>query len=161
MTQASVLDVLLYLFEHLLDEEPQPERDELEARLIAADFPAPEVNGALDWLDRLVTETPCDDGEPREPVSLRVFTPEEQARITLEARGFLLFLEQNGLLTLGTRELVIDRALELDGDEIDVEQIKWVVLMVLFNQPDERIEYARLEAFVMNDHAPGAHDVLH
>ncbi|MFN4262587.1 MAG: DUF494 domain-containing protein [Thioalkalivibrionaceae bacterium] len=161
MTQVSVLDVLLYLFENLLDEDPQPERDELEARLVAADFPAPEIEGALDWLDRLISEAPCDEGENRKPFAMRVYTPEEQARIDLEARGFLLFLEQNGLLTLGTRELVIDRALELDGDEIDLEQIKWVVLMVLFNQPDERIEYARLEAFVMNDHIPGDHDVLH
>ncbi len=36
------------------------------------------------------------------------------------------------------RELVLDRAMALDQDELDLDDLKWVVLMVLFNQPAPR-----------------------
>jgi len=33
---------------------------------------------------------------------------------------------------------VIDRLMALEGDEIDLEKLKWVVLMVLFSQPGRK-----------------------
>ena len=35
------------------------------------------------------------------------------------------------------REVVLDRLMALESDDIDVDQVKWVVLMVMFNQPGE------------------------
>ncbi|AHE99468.1 DUF494 family protein [Thioalkalivibrio paradoxus] len=158
----NVLDVLMYLFEHYMDEdtETEPDRQDLQARLQEAGFPAHEIDRALGWLDRLVSEEPVAAGIGSEAAQ-RVYTAEEQSRLDLEARGFLVFLEQNGLLTTGTRELVIDRVMELDGDEIDLDQLKWVVLMVLFNQPDDSIAYSRLEEVVMSDTSPALADYLH
>ena len=49
-------------------------------------------------------------------------------------RGFLLTLEQSGILTPETRELVIERALAAAGDTLSLEQLKLVVLMVVWNQ---------------------------
>ena len=46
------------------------------------------------------------------------------------------------------RELVIDRLLALDSDEVDIEQIKWVVMMVLFSQPGHEQAYAQMEDLV-------------
>ena len=39
-------------------------------------------------------------------------------------------------ITPNQRELIIDKALALDIAHIDEEQMKWVILMVLFNLPD-------------------------
>lgn len=37
------------------------------------------------------------------------------------------------MLNLETREMVIERVLALDTAEFDLEDLKWVILMVLFN----------------------------
>ncbi len=47
----------------------------------------------------------------------------------------MLFLEQNGILDPASRELVIDRALALDTPALTVEELKWIVLLVLMNRP--------------------------
>ena len=56
-----------------------------------------------------------------------------------------------------TRELVVDRVMALESEEIDLDQLKWVVLMVLFNQPGREEAYTWMEDFVF-DEAPS---VLH
>jgi Smg protein len=43
----------------------------------------------------------------------------------------------------------------LDGDDIDLEKLKWVVLMVLFSQPGQETAFARMEDLVF-DERPGA-----
>ena len=50
----------------------------------------------------------------------------------------------------GQREIVIDRLLALDTDELDLEQVKWVVLMVLSSQPGQELAYARMEDLVFD-----------
>ncbi|HAO24765.1 MAG TPA: hypothetical protein DCQ49_06630, partial [Methylophaga sp.] len=65
---------------------------------------------------------------------IRVFSESEIERLDIQCRGYLLFLEQVGVLDVETREVVIERVLALDSEEIDLEQLKWVVLMVLFYQ---------------------------
>lgn len=158
----NVLDVLMYLFEHYMDDDTdsEPDRQDLASRLQEAGFPSSEIDRALGWLDRLVSEEPVAARVGSEAAQ-RVYTFDEQNRLDLEARGFLVFLEQNGLLTPGTRELVIDRVMELDAEEIDLDQLKWVVLMVLFNQPDDSIAYSRLEEVVMAEGTPPLMEYLH
>jgi len=158
----NVLDVLMYLFEHALDEESdeEPDRAELERHLVEAGFGRSEVDRALGWLDRLMSETPL-ASRGGDSAAYRVYAPEERKRLDVEAQGFLMHLEQNGLLTAGTRELILDRVMELDAAEIDLDQLRWVVLMVLFNQPDDAIAYSRLEEVMRDDAGPSAVDYLH
>jgi len=80
-----------------------------------------------------------------------VFSGEELAKLDTEARGFLLFLEVVGVLDAEARELVIDRVMALEADDIDLEQLKWVVLMVLFNQPEQEQAFVWMEDLVMDD----------
>ena len=39
----------------------------------------------------------------------------------------------------------------LDNAEIDLEQVKWIILMVLFNRPGQEDAYARMEELVFDD----------
>ena len=70
----------------------------------------------------------------------------EEARLDTECRGFLMFLEHNGILDGVQRELVVDRVMALDQEEIDLDDLKWVVLMVLFNQPGQEAAFAWMES---------------
>lgn len=151
----SVLDVLMYLFESFADGEgePEPNRNELKEELERAGFGNREIERALDWLDGLnVADAPETDAP--QAASMRVYDRAELDRLDTTARGYLLHLEQVGILAPAQRELAIDRLLALDTDEIDIEQIKWVVMMVLFSQPGHEQAYAQMENLVFAD-GPG------
>ena len=55
------------------------------------------------------------------------------------------------------REILIDRLLALETPDIDVEQIQWVVLMVLFSQPGQEQAYARMEDMVFEEENGSLH----
>ena len=149
----TVLDVLMYLFENYLDEEmeTQPDRDSLAVELREAGFDHLEVDKALSWLDDLAESRSIHVDELSQRRSVRVFAESEQARLDTDCRGYLLFLEQAGILSAAQRELCIDRLMALESSELDIDQIKWVVLMVLFTQPGGEDAYARMEDLVFED----------
>ena len=154
----NVLDVLMYLFEqYYLDEEhnPSADRDSVHSTLLAAGFVDSEIDKALEWLEDLAANQEGHGLRVPADRSIRIYTAEELERIDAESRGFLLFLEQSNILTPLTRELVIDRVMALEADEIDLEQLKWVVLMVLFNQPGEEEAYAWMEDLLFDN--PGGY----
>lgn len=155
----NVLDVLMYLFENYMDEETgmDANQEALKSELVAAGFPEAEINKAFSWLEGLVQTQEGRLDAPLSHASVRVFTPPEISRLNLECRGFLLFLEQVAVLDQATRELVIDRVMALDEDEIDLEQLKWVVLMVLFNRPGREAALAWMEDLVFNDMSRNLH----
>ncbi len=150
----TVLDVLMYLFESFVDseDEPEPDRNELREELEQAGFGDREIDRALDWLDGLNTSTDVtpagDPSAAQYSTAIRIFDDIELERFDAAARGYLLHLEQLGIIAPPQRELVIDRLLALDSGEIDIEQIKWVVMMVLFSQPGHEQAYAQMEDLV-------------
>ena len=156
----NVLDVLMYLFEHYLDDDADvdTDRDSLGQELVGAGFPESEVFKAFDWLDGLSADQVFLDEPARGGIaSTRVYTREEMARLDVECRSFLLFLEQSGVLDTVARELVVDRVMALETDEFDLDQLKWVVLMVLFNQPGRESVYSWMEDFVFERSAGQLH----
>ena len=80
--------------------------------------------------------------------AFRIFCSQEIDKLDLECRNFVLFLEHSGILSSANREIVIDRAMALDNEEISLEKLKWIVLMVLLSQPDEEIAFSRMEDIV-------------
>jgi len=146
----TVLDVLMYLFECFVDGEdtPEPSKNELREELEQAGFRHREIDRALEWLDGLKSPKVTTNSVTPHFPTLRVFDRSEHERLDTSCRGYLLHLEQLGILSPVQRELVIDRLLALDSDDIDIEHIKWVVMMVLFSQPSQQQEYERMEDLV-------------
>jgi Smg protein len=137
-----VIDVLMYIFSSYADQDENlPEdRDGIDADLRAAGFERLEIDKAFDWLDGL-TEAGDAAGPEQSAIATRVLASEERDRLDYNAQGFLLFLEQSGVLTPRLREMVINRVMALESDtQVDIEELKWVVMMVLFNSSDEQDE---------------------
>lgn len=154
MMKENVLDVLMYLFENYLDEDDEDsgtDRESLTVELEQAGFPKAEINKAFDWLENLASNPPDTETRCNRPDAFRVYAPAETERLSMECRGFLQYLENIGILEAAQREVVIDRIMALDGDEIDLEQVKWITLMVLFNRPGQEDAYARMEDLVFDD----------
>ncbi len=136
----TVLDVLIYLFQNYMDGDSEitSDQESLTEELMEAGFAEGEVDKAFDWLEGLTTLPEHKlIRETGQPTSMRIFARSEQARLNVECRGFLIFLEQTGILDSVSRELVIDRIMALETGDIDLDHLKWVILMVLFNQPGQ------------------------
>ena len=110
-----MFDVLMYLFETYIHTEAElrVDQDKLEQDLTDAGFDREDIYNALLWLEKLAD---YQEGlaEPMQlasdPLSMRIYTPEECERLDASCRGFLLFLEQIQVLNpeylvTGTRPL--------------------------------------------------------
>jgi Smg protein len=155
----NVLDVLMYLFETYVDtdEEPEPDQHELRDELARAGFGDLEIDRALDWLDGLTDHEEHLAGHAQTENGTRIYSDFEQERLDSSCRGYVTYLEQVGILSPPQREILIDRLLALESADIDVEQIKWVVLMVLFSQPGQELAYARMEDLVFEESTGAVH----
>jgi Smg protein len=144
----TVLDVLMYLFENYQQGEfsDSENHDTLSDELVAAGFPIEEVAHAFAWLDGLALsrQLPIVFGSRN---AIRVYAREEMARLPTDCRGFLLYLEQLGLLSPEHREQVIDRLMALT-EEIDLERVKWVCLLVLMDDEAAEAAFAQVEEMV-------------
>ncbi len=155
----NVLDVLMYLFETYVDadEEPEPDQNELRGELASAGFGDAEIDRALDWLECLSENQQDVVLNAQTARGTRVYTSDEQERLDVSCRGYISYLEQVGILSPTQREILVDRLLALDAPDIDVDQIKWVVLMVLFSQPGQEVAYARMEDLVFEENTGAVH----
>jgi Smg protein len=148
----SVLDILIYVFDqYMLAEQPEvPEREALAADLERAGFGRHNVERALDWLADLAGERSRPEIGSHQR-TLRVFSELELEHISTACRGYLLQLENEGILSPLQREIVIDRLVALEGDEVDIDRLKWLVLMVLSSQPGQEQACARMEDLLFED----------
>lgn len=155
----NVLDVLMYLFETYVDTDDDPESDQNELReeLSRAGFGDSEISRALDWVDGLTDERHVYTYSKQTAHGTRIYNDVEEQRLDVACRGYITYLEQIGILTPPQREILIDRLLALESSDIDVDQIKWVVLMVLFSQPGQELAYARMEDLVFDEEYGAVH----
>ena len=127
-------DILAYLFEHCQQAEIADDRERVARKLSAAGFDDSDISEALRWLAGVLRapageRAPLPDGRS----SFRAFAPRETAKLDAECRGFLITLEQSGILNAETRELVLERSLAASGHALSLDQLKLIVLMVLWN----------------------------
>lgn len=155
----NVLDLLMYLFENYIYDEPEttPDRDSLSDSLEEAGFSNGEIARAFSWLDGLAEQRQLPEFGGHETNPIRIFCDDECARLDLEARGLILYLENVGVLDPDRREQVLDRLMALEEEEIDMEDVKWVVLMVLFNQPGQEANYAWMEDLMFDEEGEYRH----
>lgn len=155
----NVLDVLMYLFETYVDteEDPEPDQHELRQELSRAGFGDGEIERALEWLDGLSEHQDNLNYGNLSARGTRIYNDCELERLDALCRGYIIYLEQTGILSPPQRELLVDRLMALESADIDVEQIKWVVLMVLFSQPGQEQAYARMEDLVFDEGAGSIH----
>jgi Smg protein len=130
-----MFDVLVYLFENYYQTETYPDQDTLERKLHAAGFGNDDIQDALDWLN-ILTDLPKEglpeslDARP----SFRGYSADEAAKLSLESRGFIAFLESAKILTPLLRELIIECGMALPSDVIGLDKLKVIVLMVLWTR---------------------------
>jgi Smg protein len=128
-------DILVYLFENCQQSELAYDRERVAKKLSAAGFDDSDISEALHWLAGVLRAPRTVELRLPDPrTSFRAFAPRELAKLDAQCRGFLLTLEHSGILSARNRELVLERSLAASGDALTLEQLKLIVLMVLWNQ---------------------------
>jgi len=151
-----MFDILMYLFENYIHSEAEVmvDQESITDELTRAGFHQDEIYKALNWLEKLAALQDTNAYPYSTRVghrSVRVFTDDEMHFLDVECRGFLLFLEQVNVLDFTTREMVIDRVMELDTQHFSIDDLKWVVLMVLFNVPGKESAYSQMEDLLFDE----------
>ena len=128
------LDTLFYLFEQMLHGKACW-LDRAEA--LAPNVSLSACSGNQELLlapARLNAVSAPSSGKPSaQPI--RIFDATELATFDLQTRGFLLTLEQDGLITATQREIILQRALSIEQESLDIMDITWLVLFVLCDTP--------------------------
>lgn len=128
-------DILVYLFENCQQTELADDRERVARKLSAAGFEDVHISEALHWLAGVLhSQRERAAPLPDSRASFRAFAPRELAKLDAQCRGFLITLEQSGILSPDTRELVLERSLAASGATLSLEQLKLIVLMVLWNR---------------------------
>jgi Smg protein len=147
-----MFDILVYLVENYFHNGQLPDAETISKRLSAAGFEDDDISEALTWLsgfdqiDDVTSDVTFDGGN-----GFRIYADEELASLTAEARGFMLFLEDSEIITARQRELIIERVLALGEPGVDLEKIKLIVLMVLWNQ-QQAVDGLVLELLATSDY---------
>jgi Smg protein len=128
-------EILVYLFENFQRTEISGEKDRVAKKLSAAGFDDSDISEALTWMAGVVrgphrSVAPL----PESGAASRAYAPRELAKLSAECRGLLAHFEHSGILSAQMREHVIERALAATGEELTLEQLKLIILMVLWNQ---------------------------
>jgi Smg protein len=129
-----MFEILMYLFESYFDAGSYPEPDKLSRKLSAAGFEEEEISDALTWLSALQQQTPDNYPADLRHNGVRCFAELEKQRIGDEARQFLVFAEQQHMISAVEREMVLDRAIALQQESLGVDKLKLIMLMVLWNR---------------------------
>jgi len=149
----NVIDILIYIYETYMDgDQPVPaDHVMMQEELIEAGFKQGEIKKAFDWLDELAwTQGTLEYTPEPTTASMRIYTDAEMQKLDTETRGMLLFLEQNGILDPFSREIVIERAMALETEDLTSDDVKWIVLLVLVNQPEQEAAFALMQDLVYN-----------
>ena len=146
-----MFDILVYLFENYLEVSAYPDENKLTRELSAAGFERGEINLAISWMHGL--ESLVQAGKEDVPAagkSTRFFTEQEIDHVGVEGIGLIAFLENSGVLDPVQREWIIDRAFAIDEQILSLEQVKWIILFVLWSQ-NEPQQFLFVEDFLFGD----------
>ena len=157
-----MFEVLVYMFENYIDTQFRPDDSTLSRELSASGFDKDDINGAFNWFNQLESsvEKPELFTHARH-ANTRVFTEDELKKISGECIGFILFLVNAKILNAAQRELVLELAMSLPQLQINIEEMRWIVLMTTWGAsktgPDKTKEYLFIEDVLLNKEKPTLH----
>ena len=140
------LDILLYLFEYY-SEDPVRESDTsfvIRDHLIDAGFQDAAIDHAMDWVE--IFKNPKEDTMLHVPssTSVRILSDDEKNLLDVECQNYISRLEKFGLLTPENRELLIDKLTSIGFEPMDLEVVKALSILMLFQEPSVEV---RLHAY--------------
>ena len=157
----NILDVLTFMFDFLFESAEQDSSQELDDDLLKlhlseAGFDSDRIEKALIWLENIAA---LQDGKIASfdtlHNSMRIYSEHEKTKLDSRARGFIMFMENMGQLNASQREIVIEQVMSLEDSKLSIDDLKWVVMMVIGNSSAESsVSSQWIESIVFHDDNP-------
>jgi Smg protein len=150
-----MFDVIMYLFDsYFLDENAQGvDSNEIQKELLKEGFTRSDITKAMNWFEHLEkvyeSKIDCQLDQPKK-TSHRIYHSLEKEKISTECRGFLIYLEEAGILRVASREVIIECMMQLDDEELGLLDFQWLILMVLGQDPTENDAFLQLESMLFD-----------
>ena len=128
-----LIEMVSFLLSHSLeydDEEWGVLRTELHEQLEVQGFHGHEIDIAFEVANKIRSRIEDGTSLPSPLKTNRVYEFLENLKLTRDARGYLLTLEHNDMITPEQREEVVDRAFSLDMMDVGVPEIQYLVNFV-------------------------------
>jgi len=134
-----MFDLLVYMFEKYISSKNNLDFSNMTLELEAAGFNNKDIESALDWFTELkeMSENIPQSHTLKLNDKLRIYTVKEKEKFSFDGLGFILFLEQAHVLNSVEREIIIDRAMALNQNIINIDEVRWIVMMTLWNNGRE------------------------
>ncbi len=145
-----MFEVLVFMFENYIAHHTLPDNDIMTQELSAAGFEQSDIVGAVDWfheMKSMLTEPPA--VYTHKHSGMRIFTVAENKKISTESLSFILFLQQANVINDVERDLIIDRAVALKQEHINIEEMRWITMIALWNEGREK-DYLFVEDALFN-----------
>ena len=128
-------------------EDPVRESDssfEIRDHLIDAGFQDVAIDHAMDWVEVFKShEANIMLNDPSKS-SIRILSDNEKGLLDVECQNYITRLEKFGLLTPEKRELLIDKLTSIGFEPMDLEVVKALSILMLFQEPSVEV---RLHAY--------------
>ena len=147
-----MFDLLVYVFENYLSSNNNiADLSKMTTELEEAGFEYKEIEFAIDWFAtlKILSEKINDKKIDQSKINARIYSKREFDKINNEGIGFLIFLEQATILTPSEREIILDRAMAVNQSEVNLDELKWIVMMTLWHFGRES-EYLFVEDALFN-----------
>lgn len=149
-----VLAIVNLIAQYVLGAEDTPiSEQELMAELMSVGFEADEIHDAFSWMETIALQPHIESGVVAPLMNLptyRVFSDQEQQKLTTAARGFLVKVRTMGLLSDEAHEEIIDRALRSAEDPINEQEIKLITVLTLLSR-SSNLWLREIDCFLDND----------
>jgi Smg protein len=132
-----MFDILVYLYETYYRPDACPEPAVLARKLSAVGFDDVEISEAIVWLADLTEMAVAEPTSSWTSDGTRFYVQGEVDALGTAGVGFIQFLESAGVITPAQREIVIERALAVEEPPVGPNNLKIIVLMLLWSQGKE------------------------
>lgn len=149
---ANIIDVLVYLFENYITEKTDLNQHDNQMMIYSglqdAGFERPLIDSAFAWLGKVKASPKVEIRQSKG--AIRLYTAPELNLLDDEGVDFIQYLEATEILKPSTRELLLNALHDLNADNIDVDDLQWLALIILYSQPDEEQAFASMERLMFD-----------
>lgn len=150
-----MFEIIVYLFESYIqiDQNVEINAQEVTDELLEEGFQKNDIIKALAWLDNLThlhEHNPQSKTQLAKQTSHRIYNPIEQQKLPHDCQAYIAYLEEAEILNTHSREVIIDCAMSLEVNVLQLDDLKWLILMVLYNDPNNEDAFLQLESMLLD-----------
>lgn len=148
-----MLEVLIFIYQNYWDKHEAIDLKETDEAIMAyelsqAGFNHQDILHAVDWVKDLRRSVQQPQYQ-HDPAALRIFCDMERSKINDESLNFLSLLYRSDIISAYERDLIIDRAMLLPQETLSMEDIRWITMMVLWDDTRKQ-DYLFVEDALFN-----------